>query len=116
MTGNAHGVGDVRLDVIDAFATTTLTRTVATSIVESIDIAVPAYLTRSSGVVTFRAYGAAGDDVSSSTVVVPARVVDPVSYTPLTLPPNREVQISAAAVSRTKDSVRTAVYSHTCHA
>ncbi|MFT4864369.1 MAG: hypothetical protein ACI9CV_000177 [Ilumatobacter sp.] len=77
VTVDALGVGDVRLDVIDAFATTTLTRTVATSIVESIDIEVPAYLTRSSGVVTFRAYGAAGDDVSSSTVVVPARVVDP---------------------------------------
>ncbi|MGK0425066.1 MAG: hypothetical protein ACJAZD_002595, partial [Ilumatobacter sp.] len=45
VTVDALGVGDVRLDVIDAFATTTLTRTVATSIVESIDIAVPAYLT-----------------------------------------------------------------------
>jgi hypothetical protein len=77
VTVDALGVGAVRLDVIDAFATTTLTRTVATSIVESIEIAVPAYLTRSSGVVTFRAHGAIGDDLSSSTVVVPARVADP---------------------------------------
>jgi hypothetical protein len=77
VTVDAVGSGDVRLDVIDAFATTTLTRTVATNAVESIDIAVPAYLTRVSGVVTFRAHGAVGDDISSSTVVVPARVSDP---------------------------------------
>ncbi|MGK0275175.1 MAG: hypothetical protein ACI9N0_001557 [Ilumatobacter sp.] len=77
VTVDAVGSGDVRLDVIDAFATTTLTRTVATNAVESIDIAVPAYLTRISGVVTFRAHGAVGDDISSSTVIVPARVSDP---------------------------------------
>lgn len=77
VTVDAVGSGDVRLDVIDAFATTTLTRTVATNAVESIDIAVPAYLTRVSGVVTFRAHGAVGDDISSSTVIVPARVSDP---------------------------------------
>jgi hypothetical protein len=78
VTVDAFGVGDVRLDVIDAFATTTLTRTVDTSTVESIDIAVPAYLTRSIGVVTFRAHGAVGDDISSSTVVVPAGITDPI--------------------------------------
>jgi hypothetical protein len=77
VTVDALGIGDVRVDVIDAFATTTLTLTVATSIVKSIDIAIPAYLTRSSGVVTFRAHGAVGDDISSSTVVVPAQVADP---------------------------------------
>jgi hypothetical protein len=77
VTVDVVGSGEVRLDVIDAFATTTLTRTVATNAVESIDIAVPAYLTRVSGVVTFRAHGAVGGDISSSTVVVPARVSDP---------------------------------------
>ncbi len=78
LTLESDGAGDVRLDVIDAFATTTLTVAVLdgnTPVFTSIEI--PGAMTRSSGIVSFRAVGALGEQATTSTVVLPAAATDP---------------------------------------
>lgn len=74
----ASGSGPIELDVIDAFSTTTLTVEADRRDPDGrIRFDVPGHLTRASGVVTFRAVGGVGDDVATSTLIVPAGAVDP---------------------------------------
>jgi len=74
----SDGVGEVRLDVVDAFVTTTLTAIRAHGAAgDETSFEVPAALTRSSGITTFRAVGAVGDDVMTSTVIIPDAPTDP---------------------------------------
>lgn len=74
----SDGAGELRLDVIDAFATTTLTTTRSGDPGEqAMSFEIPEALTRSGGITTFRAVGAIGEDVSASTVIMPAAPADP---------------------------------------
>ena len=70
----AVGDGDVRLAVIDAFVTTTMTATPADGVAR---FELPAAITRSAGNIGLTASGALGDPVTDSTLILPAAGVDP---------------------------------------